>query len=79
MSNADSYIDNFLLYYGFHLMEDGLHMLSGYLDGFFIRKVFSSILGTIKTAASSIKSLSMYAWAWKDKKRRLCHSVLGDT
>ncbi len=55
ISNADSYINDFLLYYDIHPMEDGLHMVSGYLGDFFIRKDLSSTPDTIKTAAASIK------------------------
>ena len=55
MFNADIYINDFLLHYDIYLMEDGVHMLGGYLGDFFIRKDLSSTPGTIRTAAASIK------------------------
>ena len=55
MSNADIYINDFLLHDDIHPMENGVHMLNGYLGDFFIRKDLSSTPGAIRTAAASIK------------------------
>lgn len=55
LSNADFYINEYLLREGPRPMEDGITELDMFLGFFFIRKCMWSTPGTIKSTAASIK------------------------
>ena len=55
VSNADFYINAFLLYYDPVPMKNGYDYIDSFLGNYFIRKCMWSTPGTIKTTAASIK------------------------
>ena len=55
LSNADLYINDFLIYNMNATMEEGVTMLGDFLGDFFIRKCMWSTPATVKTTAASLK------------------------
>lgn len=55
LSNADLFINDFLIYHMDATMEEGVTMLGDFLGDFFIRKCMWSTPATVKTTAASLK------------------------
>ena len=55
VANIDLYINDYLNYYEVTKMEDGIGMVCGFLDDWFIRKCLWSSEYSIKEMAASIK------------------------
>ncbi len=55
LSNADLFINDFLIYNMNATMEEGVTMLGDFLGDFFIRKCMWSTPATVKTTAASLK------------------------
>ena len=57
VNNASLYINDYLNYYDVIKMEEGVHYVHGFLDGWFIEKCLWSSKNSIKETAASIKKL----------------------
>ena len=55
LSNANLFINDFLIYHMDATMEEGVTMLGDFLGDFFIRKCMWSTPATVKTTAASLK------------------------
>lgn len=55
LNNASLYINDYLNYYDASTMEDGVHYVHGFLDGWFIEKCLWSSRNSLKATAASIK------------------------
>lgn len=55
LNNASLYINDYLNYYDASTMEDGVHYVHGFLDGWFIEKCLWSSRNSLKETAASIK------------------------
>ncbi len=55
ISNADLYINNYLIYYEEETAESGIKSIFSFLDDWFIRKCMWSSASSIKSTATSIK------------------------
>ena len=55
VNNASLYINDYLNYYDVSKMEEGVHYVHGFLDGWFIEKCLWSSKNSIKETAASIK------------------------
>ncbi len=79
LTNADFYLNTFLLRENLCTMEDGLYMLGSFLGNFFIRKCLWSTPATIKTTAASIKkfykSMLDHGFIEKEDYAALCEEI----
>lgn len=55
LNNASLYINDYLNYDDASTMEDGVHYVHGFLDGWFIEKCLWSSRNSLKETAASIK------------------------
>lgn len=79
LANVDFYLNDFLLRYDIHPMEDGTGMIGEYLGDYFIRKCMWSTPATIKSTAASIKkfykSMAAHGKLEKDAYDDLCETI----
>lgn len=79
LSNADFYINDFLLYYEPLAMESGISRIDMFLGDFLIRKRAWSTPGSIKTTATSIKKfykcMTEHGFVEKSAYERLCSRI----
>ena len=79
INNIDLYINDYLNYYEFTNMEEGCHMIDGFLGDWFIRKCMWSTAYSIKTTAASIKKfyqhMSELNYISKEDYKFLCDEI----
>ena len=79
VNNASLYIDDYLNYYDAETMEDGVHFVNGFLDGWFIEKCLWSSRTSLKETAASIKKfyecMSEKECVDKEDYKKLCREI----
>ncbi len=79
VNNASLYINDYLNYYDAETMEDGVHFVNGFLDGWFIEKCLWSSRHSLKGTAASIKKfyecMSEKAYVTIDNYKKLCREI----
>ena len=79
VNNASLYIDDYLNYYDAETMEDGVHFVNGFLDGWFIEKCLWSSRTSLKETAASIKKfyecMSEKEYVAKEDYKNLCKEI----
>ena len=79
VNNASLYIDDYLNYYDAETMEDGVHFVNGFLDGWFIEKCLWSSRTSLKETAASIKKfyecMSEKEYVTKEDYKKLCREI----
>ena len=79
VNNASLYIDDYLNYYDAETMEDGVHFVNGFLDGWFIEKCLWSSRTSLKETAASIKKfyecMSEKEYVAKEDYKKLCREI----
>ena len=79
LNNASLYINVYLNYYDVSKMEDGVHYVHGFLDGWFIEKCLWSSRNSLKETAASIKKfyecMSEKGYVKQEDYRKLCREI----
>lgn len=79
LSNADFYLNDFLLYYEPLSMDRGISEIGIFLGEFFIRKCAWSTPGSIRTTAASIKKfykcMAEHGFVEKEAYEYLCSKI----
>ena len=79
LNNASLYINDYLNYYDVSKMEDGVHYVHGFLDGWFIEKCLWSSRNSLKETAASIKKfyecMSEKGYVKQEDYRKLCREI----
>ena len=79
VNNASLYINDYLNYYDAEKMEDGIHFVHGFLDGWFIEKCLWSSRNSLKETSASIKKfyecMSEKEYVTKDDYKSLCREI----
>ena len=79
VNNASLYIDDYLNYYDAETMEDGVHFVNGFLDGWFIEKCLWSSRTSLKETAASIKKFYEFMnekeYVAKEDYKNLCKEI----
>ncbi len=79
VNNASLYINDYLNYYDVRTMEEGVHSIYGFLDGWFIEKCLWSSKNSLKQTAASIKKfyecMSEKGYVKKEDYKFLCHEI----
>ena len=79
LSNVDLYINDYLNYYDAQNMEEGIHSIYGFLNGWFIEKCLWSSKNSIKETAASIKKfyecMSEKKYVNVDDYKKLCREI----
>ena len=79
VNNASLYINDYLNYYDVIKMEEGVHYVHGFLDGWFIEKCLWSSKNSIKETAASIKKLyecmSEKVYLKQEEYKKLCREI----
>ena len=79
LNNASLYINVYLNYYDVSKMEDGVHYVHGFLDGWFIEKCLWSSRNSLKETAASIKKfyecMSEKEYVKQEDYRKLCREI----
>ena len=79
LNNASLYINDYLNYYDASKMENGVHYVHGFLDGWFIEKCLWSSRNSLKETAVSIKKfyecMSEKGYIKKEEYKHLCKEI----
>lgn len=79
VNNASLYINDYLNYYDVIKMEEGVHYVHGFLDGWFIEKCLWSSKNSIKETAASIKKfyecMSEKEYLRQEEYKKLCREI----
>lgn len=79
LNNASLYINDYLNYYDVSKMEDGVHYVHGFLDGWFIEKCLWSSRNSLKETAASIKKfyecMSEKGYVKQEDYKKLCREI----
>ena len=79
VNNASLYINDYLNYYDVIKMEEGVHYVHGFLDGWIIEKCLWSSKNSIKETAASIKKLyecmSEKVYLKQEEYKKLCREI----
>ncbi len=79
VNNASLYINDYLNYYEVNKMEDGVHYVHGFLDGWFIEKCLWSSRNSLKETAASIKKfyecMSDKGYVKQEDYKELCREI----
>lgn len=79
VNNASLYINDYLNYYDADKMENGVHLVNGFLDGWFIEKCLWSSRNSLKETAASIKKfyecMSEKGYVSYDDYKQLCREI----
>ncbi len=79
VNNASLYINDYLNYYEINKMEDGVHYIHGFLDGWFIEKCLWSSKNSLKETAASIKKfyecMSDKSYVKQEDYKELCREI----
>lgn len=60
INNVDLYVNDYLNYYDITKVEEGVHLVYSFLDGWFIEKCMWASKNSLKETAASIKKFYQY-------------------